>query len=196
MTLRFKFINNLIILPVSVNNSDTLNFILDTGLTTSLITELGYTDSVDLNYAKLIELQGLGSGESLKALHSFGNEIKLNGIKGENQDFYVLRENIFHLSSKLGMEINGILGFSVFENFIVEINYNRRTITFYNPEYDKYKRKEEHYTTIPVTLHDTKPYITMRVVDDAGHVFDVKMLIDTGASHALWLNPSSLPRDL
>ena len=193
MTLRFKFINNLIIIPVSINNSDTLNFILDTGLTTSLITELGYNDSVRLNYAQKIELQGLGSGEALEAIHSFGNNIRIKGIEGENQDFYVLRQNIFHLSSKLGMEINGILGYSVFENFILGINYNHRTITFYNPDYDSYKRKEKRYITLPLTMHDTKPYLNLQVVDNEGQVFNVKMLLDTGASHALWLNRSSLP---
>ncbi len=193
VTVRFTFINNLIILPVTVNGSDTMNFILDTGLTTSIITELGYLDSVQLNYAQTMELHGLGSGEALSALHSFGNTIQIRGIQGENQDFYVLLENVFHLSSKLGMQINGILGYSVFENFIVSVNYDHRTITFSDPDYFSYAKAERKYTSIPIILHDTKPYINMTITDSTGKAFDVKMLLDTGASHALWLNPASLP---
>ncbi len=193
VSVHFTFINNLIIIPATINHSDTLHFIVDTGLTTSLITELAYSDSVSLNYAQKIELQGLGSGGPLSALHSVGNEITIKGIEGQNQDLYVLTQNIFHLSSKLGLQINGILGYSVFENMIVGINYDRKLLTFYNPAYFSPDKKLRKYTTLPITLHDTKPYISMTVVDEDGHVFDVKMLLDTGASHALWLNPSSLP---
>jgi len=45
----FKFINNLIILPVVINDSDTLQFILDTGVSRSIMTELSIGDSLLLN---------------------------------------------------------------------------------------------------------------------------------------------------
>jgi hypothetical protein len=193
LTIPFKFLNNLIILPVVINNSDTLNFILDTGITTTMITELTGMDSLLLNYAREIHLQGLGVGEPLNGLHSYGNEIKIKGISGQNQDIYVVLNNAFQLSSRMGMPIQGILGYSVFSNFVVLINYESKLITFYDPARFSYKKRHSKYTSLPLVLNGTKPYIILNITDNSGKVFPVKLLIDTGASHAIWLDASSVP---
>ncbi len=192
-TLHFKFINNLIILPVSINGSDTLNFILDTGISTTMITELAGTDSLILNFAREIKLQGLGVGEPIKGIHSYGNQIQIGGITGQNQDVHVILDNEFQLSARMGIPIQGILGYSVFSNFIVSINYDYKQITFYKPDHFKAKRRHSKYTSIPLTLNNTKPYITLKIIDNTGNSFLVKLLIDTGASHAIWLDGSSVP---
>lgn len=189
----FKFINNLIILPVIINNSDTLNFILDSGISTTMITELEEVDSLELNFAREIQLQGLGVGEPLKGLHSYGNEIKIKGITGQNQDIYVIADNVFQLSSKMGYPINGILGYSVFSNFIVTINYDSKLISFYKPDNFKYTKRYSKYTSLPLILNNTKPYINLTIKDNSGNIFSVKLLVDTGASHAVWLDKNSLP---
>ena len=192
LSIPFKLVNNLIVIPLKINDSGSLNFILDTGLTTTLLTELSPNDSLTLNYAREIELYGLGEGEPLKAIHSFGNEITIVDIFGKNQDIYVVPENVFNLSARLGMPISGILGYSLFNNFIVRIDYSSRTIHFYDPEKFEYGRKHQRYKTIPLMLHNTKPYITLAISDSAGHTFDIKVLLDTGASHSIWLAPQTL----
>jgi hypothetical protein len=78
--MEFKQINHNIIIPAKVNDSDTLWFILDTGLNTSLITELTSTDSLSINYARKVRLNGLGGGESLEAYSSINNNIKIGDI--------------------------------------------------------------------------------------------------------------------
>jgi len=192
-TLHFKFINNLIILPVNINGSDTLSFILDTGISTTMITEMAGTDSLILNFAREIKLKGLGVGEPIKGIHSYGNQIQIGGIVGQNQDIHVILDNEFQLSARMGIPIHGILGYSVFNNFIVSINYDHKQITFYTPDHFKAKRRHSKYTDIPLTLNNTKPYITLNIVDNSGNSFPVKLLIDTGASHAIWLDGSSVP---
>jgi hypothetical protein len=189
----FKFVNNLIIIPVVINNSDTLNFILDSGISTTMITELQENDSLVLNFAREIQLQGLGVGEPLKGLHSYGNQIKIIGITGQNQDIYVITDNVFQLSSKMGFPIHGILGYSVFSNFIVSINYDSKLISFYKPDNFKYTKRHSKYTSLPLILNNTKPYVNLTIIDNSENVFSVKLLIDTGASHAVWLDKSSLP---
>jgi hypothetical protein len=192
-SIPFEFINNLIVLPVLINNSDTLNFILDTGISTTMITELSDNDSLELNYAREIQIQGLGIGEPLSALHSYGNEISVAGISGQNQDIYIILDNAFKLSSRMGIPINGILDFSVFSNFIVSINYDTKIISFTNPEFFNFKKRLSKYTTIPLVINGTKPYINVNIIDDSGNGFPVKLLLDTGASHAIWLDKSSIP---
>lgn len=193
LKLPFKLVNNLIIIPIQINNSDTLNFILDTGLNTSIICELSIGESLNLNYAREIQLQGLGTGKSLEAIHTYGNEINVSGISGINQDYFVLLDNIFHLSNKLGFQIHGILSFNIFNSFIVEINYEDEEITFHDPKYFRYRKNTKNYITLPLIIHDTKPYIHLKVQLADGRIIPIKVILDTGASNSLWLDYNSIP---
>lgn len=98
LILKFKLINNLIVIPVKINESDTLHFILDSGVQNMLITELSVGDKLQVNYLKEIELSGLGSGEKLMAYASPNNNFNISGIIGHHQDLLILKEDIFHLS--------------------------------------------------------------------------------------------------
>jgi len=190
--LPFKSINNLIIIPIQINGSDTLNFILDTGINTSIICELSTGENLNLNYARKIQLQGLGTGTPLAAIHAFGNEINVSGIKGINQDYFVLLENIFQLSGKLGYKIHGILSYSVFNSFITQINYKDEEIIFNNPEYFRYKRNSKNYVSLPMIIHDKKPYLYIKLKLSDDSIIPLKVMLDTGASNSLWLYKSTL----
>lgn len=194
--IEFKQINHNIVIPAKVNNSDTLWFILDTGLNVSLITELTDKDSLVINYAKKIKLEGLGSGESLEAYTSINNDIYINDIHFEEQKINVLLQDIFFLSKKSGCKINGIIGSTVFEKYIVDIDYNNNTIEFIKPEYYTYKKKK-NTVCMPLEFVEHKPYINTWVTDCNNKRSPVKLLVDTGASLALWLQESkdiSLPK--
>lgn len=197
VSLPFKFINNLIILPVVINDSDTLQFILDTGVSTSIMTELSIGDSLLLNYARQVKLKGLGQGEPIDALHSSGNSFNVSSIRGTNQDLIILLQNVFNLSSVFGTRIHGLLGYNIFMNFIVEIDYSKKIISFHDPKTYNYKkgwwifqsgRKNE---SLPLIIHETKPYILTYIVMNNGNRIPVKLLVDTGASHSLWLDTFS-----
>jgi hypothetical protein len=193
LELPFRMVNNLIVIPIQINGSDTLRFILDTGLNTSIICELSTGETLNLNYAREIQLQGLGIGEPIMAIHTFGNEINVSGIQGINQDYFVLMENFFHLSNKLGTTIHGILSFFVFNAFIVEINYTDEKIVFYDPAFYQYKKNSRNYITMPMVIHETKPYIYLKIQLEDGRIIPLKVLLDTGASNSLWVDQGSLP---
>lgn len=146
----FKFINNLIIIPVIINDSDTLHFILDTGLSTTLMTELSMGDTLSLTYSRQVKLKGLGEGEPVDAIHSYGNNFYISGIRGDNQDLLILLQNVFNLSSTFGTRVHGLMGYNIFSNFIVEIDYKNRIISFHNPEYYKPRRKRKRTITLPL----------------------------------------------
>ncbi|UCG27317.1 MAG: aspartyl protease family protein [Bacteroidales bacterium] len=191
VSFSFKFINNLIIVPVIINDSDTLHFILDTGLNTSIMTELSMGDSISLNYTRQVKLKGLGQGEPVDALHSYGNNFYISGIRGSNQDLFVLLQNVFNLSSIFGTRVHGLIGYNMFKNFIVEINYEREYITFYNPQKYKPSRYRKKGITIPLEIHNTKPYVYGTIILEDNTEVPVKLLLDTGASHALWIDVNS-----
>ena len=192
--LRFKMIHNLIIIPAFINGSDTLNFILDTGVSHTMITSLNGAEGISFNFAREIELFGLGSGRVVKAFHSFGNVMELPGIIGFNHNAIILKEEFDYLSQGLGMQINGLMGYDVFDGFVVEINYTNQKLTLYDPKFYNSKKKEKllkKSEVINIEIKRRKPYVKAKVTDDSNNTIDVNLLVDSGASHAVSLFQSS-----
>jgi hypothetical protein len=184
-TIPFKMVNNLIIIPLRLNKSDTMNFILDTGVRTALLIGLQTGDSLQLKYARKIKIKGLGEGDDVEAIHSFGNRIDLPGIYGVNQDILILLQDVFFFSSKLGMRIHGILGYDIFKNFVVDINYERKELLIRHHSRFKVKRSDN---VVPILVEEGKPYVKAKIMSDNNQWVDVKLILDTGASHALSLD--------
>ena len=185
----FTLASHLMVLPVSINGSDSLNLIFDTGVGRTLITELSNPYIVMLSQARQIKVRGLGNHESIDGLLSNGNNISLGKISGKSQEVVVVPNNQIDLSSKVGHRINGVIGRSIFEQFVVEISYSNQTIKFYNPQkFTRKIRKDEEI--IPIELIDGRPYISAMVTIN-GNDIPVKLLFDTGMSFGLWLDPAS-----
>ncbi|WP_239022783.1 aspartyl protease family protein [Pontibacter mangrovi] len=185
MTMPFKLVHNLIVIPVQINNSPPLNFILDSGVQNTLITRLNFSDSLELVEANRIKLRGLGEGYTIEAIHSTGNMMSMRGIQGDHHTVFVLMEDIFDLSLRMGMPVHGIIGYDIFKNFIVKINYSNKTITLYRPDVKlKRKKRAEEY---PLYIEDAKPYLYGSIRQHNGDSLQVKLVVDTGASNSLSL---------
>ena len=190
IVLPFKLINNLIVVKMKVNNSSELNFILDTGLKNTIVTELSYNDTIEIKHASLTTLSGLGGEDPVKVYKSTGNTFKFGKIRIENQNLYVMTENVFHISELLGMPIHGIIGHSVLKDYISDINYvHRRIVLYKSTDYDfKPRGKWDEHN---IEIINDKPYMYCTIVTHESDTIDVKMLIDTGASQAMWLDKNS-----
>ena len=192
--IRFKMIHNLMIIPVFINGSDTLHFILDTGVSHTMITSMKGADGISFNFAREIDLFGLGSGGELKAFHSFGNVVELPGIIGFNHNVIILKEEFDYLSQGLGTNINGLMGYDVFDSFTVEIDYKDKKITLYDPKYFRERQREKllkKFEIIDMEIYRRKPYINATVIDENNHSLDANLLVDSGASSAVSLFQSS-----
>ena len=75
ITIPFDLVNNLVVIPLNINDSDPLFFILDTGVSRNIITELAANQEFTINYDRDIELRGLGSSSAVPALISSGNSV-------------------------------------------------------------------------------------------------------------------------
>ncbi len=195
VTLPFEMINNLIVVPMRINNSDTLKFILDTGAGRTVITELGPYQSFEIEYQGDVSLNGLGNSGPLPALISRGNRIYLKGIKGENHTVVFILEGRFNLSSFMGTQINGLLGYDIFENFIVEVDYERRKVYLHDPDAYKEeyleKKQSNKWIHIPVNTRDNKLYMDLKIVQSDFSEVEVNLLVDSGASHTAFLYPNT-----
>jgi predicted aspartyl protease len=190
VTFNFKSSNNLIIIPVAINNSDTLNFILDTGVRYPIITELPFVNKLNLNYLQPISVKGLGEGEQLMAYRSGNNTINLNGLVAYDQEIHMVINENFQISHILGMPVHGLIGFNLFKDYVVKIDYSEHKITLIKPEYFDYKERERDIV-LPLSFEQGKPFVTTSIVTDKNDEIPVKLLVDTGASDAIWLSTNS-----
>ena len=193
-SISFKLINNLVVFPIEVNGKE-LNFILDSGVGTTMLFNINNNkDSLQLKNVEKIQLKGLGSEDAIDAILSKGNIFSFKNITSTNQKLYVIFDDSFDLSSKLGITIHGIIGYEIFKDFVVKINYGLKKITFYEADDYKYKKCNK-CETFNLELYKFKPYINLAVKLDSGSnkITPVKLLIDSGGSDAMWLFENSHP---
>ncbi len=183
--IKFQLINNLIVIPIEINGAE-LNFILDTGVSKPLLFNLSFQDSVELKNVSEITINGLGAGEPIKALNSEGNYFRINKIRNPDQQLFVVLDKDINFSPTLGIPVHGIIGYDLFRDFIVEVNYSRKSIRFHDP--NLYKQKSNSRTQdLPISIEDRKAYVEGHVSFEDREDVPVKLLMDTGSSDAVWL---------
>lgn len=191
-SIPFEMVGSYVVVKVRINNSSPLSMILDTGLRSTIISDLMPGDSVSLENSELRELQGLGDGQPLKAYVSFNNVIKSGKIKLEKRPVYLLEDDIFGFSRQTGQKINGLLGIDFFQDYIVQIDYTAGRIRFYEK---KLNFAPKGYDMMPMTVEGRKMYIHLSVLETDSARRKIKMLIDTGAQLTAWfhnLKPESV----
>jgi hypothetical protein len=190
VVIKFKSASNLIIIPVTINDSDTLNFILDTGVRYPIITELPFVNKLNLNYMMPVQIKGLGQDGELTAYRSGNNTMHLEGLTARNQEVQMIIDENFQISHMLGIPVHGLIGFNLFKDYIVEIDYINEQVILNKPEYFKYNDKSRDIV-LPLHFDGDKPFVRTTIVNDDLTDVPVKLLIDTGASDALWLSEKS-----
>lgn len=183
--VKFQLINNLVIVPIEVNGTP-LSFVLDTGVSTPILFNLTGKDSIQINEVSEIKIQGLGEGEPIEALSSKNNSFKLGAIENKSQRVFVVLDKSINFSPTLGMPIHGIIGYDLFHDFVVELNYSSRYIKFHNSKRYSYKKNKKSQT-LPLTIKQKKAYVTGEVYLKDSESVSVRMLLDTGSSDAIWL---------
>lgn len=183
--IKFKLINNLIIIPVKINGVE-LSFILDTGVSKPILFNIfNINETLKINNAEKIEIRGLGEGEPVEALRSRNNVIEIGDALNINQDLYVVYNSKLNFAPKLGFPIHGIIGYDFFKDFVVEIHYSSKTIKIHENETYTYK-KCKNCESLPLYFYNKKPYVNVQVTIDDKEI-PVKLLIDSGGSDSLWL---------
>ncbi len=183
--IRFKLINNLIVIPVEVNGVE-LSFLLDTGVSKSIIFNfLNLTEELQINQTERIYLRGLGEGSSVEALKSKDNIFRIGKTISISQDLYAIFDPGLNFAPQLGVPIHGIIGYDFLKDFVVEINYSQNFLKIYNPKGYRAKKCKK-CKSFKLDFHNNKPYIDANIVINKNTI-PVKLLIDTGGSDALWL---------
>lgn len=181
-----KLINNLVFIPLKVNGKE-LVFLLDSGAKETVLFGL-FQDKkeVDLKNIEKVKLRGLGSEESIDGLKSTGNLLEIKDLKSSNHLMYVILNQNFNLSSHIGIPVNGIIGYALLKNNLIEISYSKKKLYVYLDNKKNRKRINRKFDKIPITIEESRPYIITKLTT-VSQELSAKLLIDSGNSDALWL---------
>lgn len=181
----FRVINNHLILPLSVNGSKPLDIALDTGMPAAGLALYGGPgiETLDLDIDPSIQAQvggAGGQGGRLSAEIAMSESLSLPGLEIEGARVIVMPA----MPDFAGYH-DGIVGYSLFGNYVVELDYDERLMRLHDPvSYEAPARAH----VVPLTLKNRLPYVTARVTLYDRQPFETKVVVDLGASHAISLN--------
>ncbi|MCE7068263.1 aspartyl protease family protein [Dyadobacter sp. CY326] len=182
----FELHSNLILLYAKINDTDSLRFILDTGVSSIIITDPYVLKPDKLRLTRKVNLTGAGEGKSISAHVAIDNKFAMGRLKANHQNIVVLEEDFLRLSEYVGVPVHGIFGYEIFNNFVVTIDFSKKELILMRP--DKYRYKPSKGDKHPLIIEDTKPFTDAVTLFADGREHPIRVLIDTGAGHALLLN--------
>jgi len=193
--LPFTTQRNLIIVAAHLNGRGPYNFLLDTGVGTSLLTDPALADSLHLTHGSEFKLMGVGGTDSgLRAYEATNVCVSLPGAEAPGLSWLVLSSDVLDLSAYVGMPIHGIIGADLFYSFVVTIRPERRQLVLTDPA--AYRAPTgRRWASLPLLVQRDKAYLTVAVQQQpavAGVApLPLRLLLDTGAGHALSIETTS-----
>lgn len=167
-------------IKVKVNGSPELDYIFDTGdglaiLDLQRAAELGITSGSN---ETITSAEGSISGKRVKH-----NEFLIGGAPIHN---VVLHEtDLTHLEMSVGREIDGIIGYDLLKNYVVELNYDELKMKLYDPSGYRYTGTGRQF---PIKLTSYIPHIPAKVTFANGEVLEGEFFVDTGAKTTVDFN--------
>ncbi|MEO9477193.1 MAG: aspartyl protease family protein [Cyclobacteriaceae bacterium] len=185
----FEKFSNLIVIPVQINDVLTLKFIIDTGAESIILTEKLFAEMLGFDFVREINIHGPGIIDSVKAFVASNVNISLpGGISGNGLNLLVLERDYLELHKNLGEEVYGIIGYDLFSRFVISIDYDDGIMTLQRPSSYKPRRFME---ALPLQIEGTKPYV-LSAFHQKDQADTLKLMVDTGASHAALLDVSTM----
>ncbi|GAB3326117.1 hypothetical protein GCM10027511_35670 [Hymenobacter humi] len=185
---------NLLVVSAKINNAGPFNFLLDTGVNTSIITSTALADSLQLRKGEKYRVVGAGGAETgLLAYQTDSVRVELPGVVAPHMTWLVLSEDVLNLSGFIGVPIHGILGSELFRSFVVTLRPEEGLMVLTDPAAYRAPRGKQ-WASVPLLLQNNKAYFMATVQLTDSLTLPLKLVLDTGASHALSIELDSDPR--
>ena len=174
---------NYVLIKARVDGSEPLTFLLDSGGGSGLV--LYYKAAEALKLKSAGKGKGGGAGESTFETASIkGASLSLSGVTMNNQTFVVFPPEKNGMTG--GRAVDGVIGYSLFSRYVVEIDYQSRVVNLYEPALYQYTGGGE---SIPLNILSNVPFVRMQVPLAGRKPLEGRFIVDTGAGRfALILN--------
>jgi hypothetical protein len=183
ITIPFDLATRHVIVKVRVNDSRPLSFVLDTGANAAII-RMATAQELNLSLYGNVNSGGAGAGTQV------GRRVKdatwsLVGLEGFSQPV-TLALPLPEVPSRLGRDIDGVIGGEFIKEFVVELDYQARTITLHDRRTFRYSGSGE---TLPLEFTaNTHPVVQAAVTPLGGRPIEQRFLLDIGSGLALVLH--------
>ena len=180
-------VNNLAIVSVPINDSGPLAFIVDTGAAATVI---------DGDTARTLGLASGKPGEATTGGGAVATEdlgpVSLTIGDGRLTNLKAIAIDLTGLRVGLGRRVDGILGYELFDRFVVEFDHAGRNIRLHDPAT---YAPPDAAVVVPLRFEERIPLADVRVRADDGRWLDAKVEFDTGQSGALTLHRPYVERE-
>jgi hypothetical protein len=170
---------NHIYLRASLNGSKPAWFALDTGASRNVL-DSDAARSTGLKTTGRTSLTGAGG--ITPASYARGVELRVGDVVLPGQTFLV--SPLTFMPPIKGEPVAGILGFDLFDSFVVELDYEGSEVTIHESLGFRYGGRG---AAIPITLHAEQPYVRARIRLAGGTEIDGEHIIDLGFGRTLML---------
>jgi hypothetical protein len=188
MTLRYRSVENLIVLPVRINDSITVNLILDTGTRNLVLFGKKFQKLMRLSAGRPIQFSGLGSGRPVVGSLSLNNKISIHQVLGERIAVVVVPSKNVLRNYK---DVDGVIGFELFLKFEIELNPRDQIIKFRPAESSSVPRD---FSSVPLRIVDLRPVMYSKVSLGEELPLTCDMMIDTGSNLSLLLKTTEMEK--
>lgn len=185
VTFHYKTYHNLILLPVVINDTITVNLVLDTGCRNLVLFGKRFQKLFDIQEGRKVQFSGLGSGKPVLGMLSLQNKVSLHEVIGERIPVVVVpSRNVFGND----LHVDGVIGYDIFIKFEVEVNPKEKLITFRPALTASLGRSYQH---VPIRIVDSRPIVDSRISMEK-YIFPCNLMIDTGSSLGLLLKTTDI----
>jgi len=147
----FRYDTGLVVIEVSVEGSEELDFILDTGAPVMVISDPAVAEALELEVAMQVPVGGVGDEEPVMAPLCLGVGAKVGPLSIGNESLvYGVGQNIMY-------GYDGVIGASIFRNCVVEYDWDEKKLRLHDPESFEYAGDGESFdVTVAANGH---PYV-------------------------------------
>lgn len=182
VTIPFDLANRHIVLKTRVNGSRPLSFVLDTGADAAIVMTK-VAEELGLKQGAPVAVGGAGANRQTGALVN-GATWSIDELKGFAQPVAIALP-LMQLSTGMGQDIDGIVGTQFIRQYVLEVDYQARTITVHDRNSFTYQGSG---TEIPIEFYQAHPTISATVTPMGGQPITQRFVVDLGSSMALALH--------
>lgn len=172
-----------IVVPVAFDGVGTLRFVLDTGAPVMVVPDTALAARMDLQVVGQARVGGTGDGEPLTAPLAVGASARVGPLQIRNEVV------ILGVAGDAIGALDGVIGLSVFQNAVVEIDWDRSRLVVHDTAAFAY---DGDGAVLPLHMAPSRhPYTEAKLSVVGDDEVPVKLVVDSGARQGLTLFPSS-----
>ncbi len=175
----FETQGGVVLVPVRVGSSRILRVVLDTGMGfDGVLLYEPLTDSATVARAASVLIPGAGAGEPARGLMAESASFRAGPVDFPGQRLVWLTDG-----TMAGFSSDGVMGYSLFGHWQVEIDYDRSVIVLHEPGSF---RPDSSWTTLPMTLRkNSVPWVKLRASIAGEEPVELDCYLDLAANRAV-----------